>query len=96
MRTINLKGITTSLSENEMKYVKGGNPLSLEIANPDLLADDGGDDGFGANPLSPKQEACKSPKKDGDPCSFVDDRGRTQYGKCVTIYGRPRHCSDLN
>ena len=42
MKAINLKGITNPMSESEMKNVKGGNPLPLEIANPDLLADDGG------------------------------------------------------
>ena len=44
MKTINLSNVTNSLSDNEMKLVKGGNPVGFEVDAP-LLADDGGGGG---------------------------------------------------
>jgi hypothetical protein len=44
---------------------------------------------------TPKIDACKG-KSSGSSCSFTDSNGATSYGKCVSIYGGPLHCSDLN
>jgi len=42
MRKINLRGITESLSEREMKMVKGGEPLNFQIDPGPMPAIDGG------------------------------------------------------
>ena len=91
MKTINLRGITNSLSENEMKHVKGGS-VPFEVATPDLLADDG----ESSKPLSNKQIACLPPNVVGGYCEFYDDRGVLRGGRCVKILGQKAHCSNLN
>jgi hypothetical protein len=56
----------------------------------DMVVDAGSSDG-----LTPSQEACKG-KPIGVRCSFKDNRGVTQPGKCVIYFGSPIHCTNLN
>jgi natural product precursor len=96
MKKINLRGISESLNEEELKNVVGGSQGGVGgMDSMQVMPDDDGGSVAVAGQLSPKQEACKD-KPIGASCSFKDNRGVTQYGKCVSFYGRPKHCSDLN
>lgn len=89
MKKINLNGITNSLSDGEMKLVKGGN------GTPEAVFDIGEGSGGGGT-LSPKQEACKPPIPIGAHCQWRDAYGALHGGRCVQILWSPPHCSNLN
>ncbi len=76
-----LDGIGEALTREDLKKVFGG---------IDRLRESGK-----INGSSPKITACKG-KSGRASCSFIDDNGNVSYGKCVSIYGGPPHCSDLN
>jgi hypothetical protein len=72
MKTINLRGITNPLSEEELKKVKGG--MDQPKVMPDNQEVDGDGGGTGEKPCDGK--------KCGDPCTFVNQNGYTKYGTC--------------
>ncbi|MDR0542744.1 MAG: hypothetical protein LBH19_11130 [Dysgonamonadaceae bacterium] len=87
MKTINLRGITNPLSEEELKKVKGG------MDQPKVMPDHQEVDGGGGGTVSPKIEACKG-LKENDRCAYEDENKVFRRGRCLTLLG-PRHCSDL-
>jgi len=75
MKKINLKGITNSLCDGEMKLVKGGWEVQADF---DVSAGIGG-----GVTLTPKQEACKN-KLIGDSYSYREEgTNKLRYGTCV-------------
>ena len=87
MKTISLNRVMNTLSDSEMKMVKGGLDKITLAGDPKHIGDD--------EELTPKQEACKFPKKEGDECEWQDSAGVWHYGHCVFFFGQ-KHCSDLN
>jgi hypothetical protein len=82
MKKIKLKGVLATLSDVELKNVRGGGTTDYRMVMPDDMIVDA----EGENPCEKKQE--------GDPCSFINDRGVTQHGKCRGVMSL--HCSDLS
>jgi natural product precursor len=76
-----------SLNDSQMKQIIGG--------YGEYTGYTGGSGGKPCN-LPPKVCACIN-HKEGDPCSFVNSSGVTEYGKCgyTTYWDTVMHCSDL-
>ena len=80
------------LTREELKHVFGGSGSGSDR------------DEFGSDNLSKdkcgrgsthKIDACKN-HSELSKCCFHSSSGTIEYGKCVSIYGQPLHCSDLN
>ena len=88
MKTINLKRVTNTLSEKEMKNTVGG-------VDKVSFAEEPPNDALAGTTSSPKIDACKG-KPYNSPCSYQCN-GKTYYGKCIyPLFGSTLYCSDLN
>jgi len=81
MKTINLRGIKESLSEREMKLVKGGvEPAKITEAPP---------------PQTVGQVACDN-KSAGDSCSVSMANGSIYKSNCwLDSDGKTKHCGNV-
>lgn len=75
------------LTREELKKVFGGSDSgSMTGSNKEKC-------GTGS---TPKIDACKNLRANDKCCFYTYPNGSIDYGKCVSFYGQPLHCSDLN
>ncbi|MDR0865074.1 MAG: hypothetical protein LBO74_09120 [Candidatus Symbiothrix sp.] len=91
MKKINLRGISETLGEKELKNVTGG------IYNSDTLGSEGlhdfdGGSGSGTNE-SPRITACNG-KSATSQCTWKDANDKVHSGRCVALLGA-FYCADL-
>ena len=83
------------LTREERKHVFGGYGSESGSDWDEFGSDNISKDGCGTG-KTPKIDACRN-LKSRDRCCFHEyPSGALSYGKCVSIYGGPLHCSDLN
>jgi len=80
MKTINLRGITESMSEREMKLVKGGGKNDERMVQPE-------------ESLTSAENLCKDVTIEGWPCKIPNSLGGFNWGTCKKNSNKRLECN---